>query len=177
MICSSGLLQHDNGKHDMTSPTFFVCYSCLFLLFKFLFTLICEQFCTIASSSNRPKCRNLASSGAIFILICQSTLLQYSTKPLELMFDPKRIYKSCLTLSIKRVSTMSKPYFKQLRRILLAVLARADKSLIDIFFCQHETSQTTLLHLPTAQESLFFFQSKICPPIMKTGDLWQLKQK
>ena len=35
------------------------------------------------------------------------------------------------------------------------------KSLIVIFLCQHETLQTTLLHLPNAQKSLFSFLIEI----------------
>ena len=40
-----------------------------------------------------------------------------------------------------------------------------------ILFCQHEISQTTLLHLLTAQNSLFFFHLKY-PRSMKNKAVW-----
>ena len=43
-----------------------------------------------------------------------------------------------------------------LRRILSVVQAEAAEIPTAIFLCRHETVQTTLLHLPTAQKSLIF---------------------
>ena len=57
-----------------------------------------------------------------------------------------------------------------LKRILLAVRAEVAKSPTVIFLCQHETWQTTLLHLQTAQKSLFSLSK--CPPDMKNEAVW-----
>ena len=47
--------------------------------------------------------------------------------------------------------------FYELRRTVLAARLEAVKIPIVILLCQHETWQTTLLHLQTAQKSLYFF--------------------
>ena len=47
--------------------------------------------------------------------------------------------------------------FHELRRTVLATRVEAAKIPIVILLCQHEAWQTTLLHLQTAQKSLYFF--------------------
>ena len=51
----------------------------------------------------------------------------------------------------------------QLKTNFIGCLSRGGLKSDSIFLCQYETLPTTLLHLPTAQKSLSFFQLKYLP--------------
>ena len=99
-------------------------------------------------------CYNFYGEANIFNIIFQNQLVNFA-KGSQLYCYSKVDCNSSAKTQFQCINVRSKS-----RRILLAVRAEAAKNLIVIFLCQHELSQTTLKHLPSAQKSLFKVSSR-----------------
>ena len=110
---------------------------------------IWRSFVTMAT--NLPSCFSIQFLEQLLKFLINFTLLKYVRSQGNYGFlITKELIFGFQILDLKDHFSAS------LRQSLLAIQAEAAMSPMVIFLCQNETSQTTVLQLPTGQKSLFF---------------------